>query len=81
MSESNPLTELTFEQALQRLETIVQGMEQGRLPLEQSLARYEEGMQLASFCAATLGNAEKKIELLQKQREGKPQWQPWSETP
>jgi exodeoxyribonuclease VII small subunit len=53
-----------FEQALERLEAIVQELESGRLTLEESLARYEEGMKLSRRLSQTLDEAEKRIERL-----------------
>lgn len=55
---------LTFEAALQRLESIVQQLEDGDLGLEQALARYEEGVGHLKRCYDLLGRAERKIELL-----------------
>jgi exodeoxyribonuclease VII small subunit len=52
---------LTFEQAYKELETIVAQLEQGDLPLEQSLALHARGQKLAAFCAKTLEEAELKV--------------------
>ncbi len=57
---------LPFEEALGRLETIVAAMEAGDLPLEQLLAKYEEGMKLATVCQEKLAEAEVKIQQLEK---------------
>jgi exodeoxyribonuclease VII small subunit len=54
----------SFEEALERLETIVEELEAGSLSLEQSLARYEEGMRLSRRLTQTLDQAEKRIERL-----------------
>lgn len=56
--------ESSFEEALERLETIVEELEGGSLSLEQSLARYEEGMRLSRRLTQTLDQAEKRIERL-----------------
>jgi exodeoxyribonuclease VII small subunit len=61
-----------FEEALARLEGIVKELEKGDLPLESSLARYEQGVRLARFCTAKLEEAEKRIELLQINEAGEP---------
>ena len=61
---------LSFEAALQRLETIVQRLEKGELPLEESLVLYEEGVRLARLCHGKLEEAEGKIELLLKDTRG-----------
>jgi exodeoxyribonuclease VII small subunit len=52
---------LTFEQAYRELEQIVEQLERGDLPLEQSLALHARGQQLAALCAAQLDQAELKI--------------------
>ena len=54
----------SFEQALERLETIVEELEGGSLSLEQSIARYEEGVKLSRRLTKTLEQAEKRIERL-----------------
>jgi exodeoxyribonuclease VII small subunit len=61
------LAELTFEEALRRLEQIVKELEEGELPLEQSIASFQEGMQLAKICRDKLDQAEQRIELLMKE--------------
>jgi exodeoxyribonuclease VII small subunit len=58
-----------FEASLQRLETIVHELEGGELTLEESLARYEEGMQLSQRLTRTLDEAEKRIERLNDEGE------------
>ncbi len=55
-----------FEEALGRLEQIVQTLEAGNLPLEESLKAFEEGIALARLCANQLEAAERRIELLTK---------------
>ena len=60
----------TFEAALQKLDEIVQKLEKGDLPLEQSLVLYEEGVRLSRLCHAKLEEAEGKIELLLKDSRG-----------
>lgn len=59
----------SFEQALERLETIVQEMESGELSLETMMARFEEGQRLVKACGETLGQVEKRIEILVKEGE------------
>jgi len=68
---------LSFEQAIQRLEKIVMDMEGAELPLEDVLKRYEEGTRLVRFCAAKLDEAEKKIEILQKKADGSVKLEPF----
>ena len=60
----------TFEQALQQLEHIVQKLEKGELPLEESLALYEEGIRLSRLCHGKLEEAEGKIAMLMKDARG-----------
>jgi exodeoxyribonuclease VII small subunit len=61
MSDS---AELNFEQAMQQLESIVQQMEQGELPLADALAKFEEGIKLARTSQTMLKNAEQKVQIL-----------------
>ena len=56
-----------FEDCLKRLEEIVDQLEKGDLPLEQSLALFEEGMKLSNSCRGELEQAEGKVEILMKQ--------------
>lgn len=58
---------MTFEQALDRLEAIVKGMEGGQVGLEKMMAGFEEGLKLVAFCTRKLNEVEKKIEILAKQ--------------
>jgi len=62
---------LKFETALSRLEATVQSLEGGALSLEESLKVFEEGIRLSKSCMKTLGEAEKKIEILIESQEGK----------
>lgn len=61
---------MPFEEALQKLETIVEAMESGDLPLESLIARYEEGVKLAKVCQDKLAEAELKIQQLEKTAAG-----------
>jgi exodeoxyribonuclease VII small subunit len=61
-----------FETSLKKLEEIVKELEEGELTLEQSLERYEKGIRLARFCSSKLEEAEKRIEMLQKDEQGEP---------
>ena len=64
------MEEMSFEQAMKNLEQIAQELESGNLNLEESLAKFEEGMQLSKKCNEILENAEKKITRL-LEKEGK----------
>ena len=59
----------SFEDALTRLESIVDSMEQGQIPLAELLTRYEEGTKLLKVCEARLKDAELKIDQLKKVRD------------
>jgi len=52
---------MTFEEAMERLEEIAVLLEQGNVPLEESLKLYEEGAGLAALCSNTLKNAQQRI--------------------
>jgi len=61
-----------FETAIAELESIVKKLEEGELPLEQSLALYERGVQLSRFCHSRLEDAERRIEILSERGELRP---------
>lgn len=60
----------SFEESLKKLETIVDQLEKGDLPLEESLKLFEDGVALSSICTKELDAAEGKVQLLIKQRDG-----------
>ena len=62
--------DLSFSQALEKLQGVVEAMESDDLPLETLLARYEEGMKLARVCEARLAAAEVRIQQLEKDAAG-----------
>jgi exodeoxyribonuclease VII small subunit len=64
------MSDIKFEEALARLEQIVDTLEAGNLPLEESLKAFEEGVGLARRCAKYLEEAEKRIELLTRDESG-----------
>ncbi|MEN9633965.1 MAG: Exodeoxyribonuclease 7 small subunit [Verrucomicrobiota bacterium] len=68
MEASDP--KLSFEIALGKLESIVESMESGEVPLAELLAKFEEGTHLLKVCETRLKNAEMKIEQLKKQKDG-----------
>lgn len=59
-----------FETSLKKLEEIVKRMENGSLSLEESLKAFEEGVKYAAFCSAKLDDAERRVEILLKQKDG-----------
>jgi exodeoxyribonuclease VII small subunit len=63
--------ELNFEGAMDRLEKIVEQMESGKLPLEDLIVRYDEGMNLLKVCQERLAKAEQKIEIIARNSAGK----------
>jgi exodeoxyribonuclease VII small subunit len=69
-----------FEEALEKLEKLVADMESGQLPLEKSMEKFAEGMKLAQFCSAKLGEAERKIEMLVRQADGTAEWRQVAES-
>ena len=69
-SGASPNPTVPFEEALEKLESIVEGMESGDLPLESLLAKYEEGVKLARVCQDKLAEAELKIQQLEKTAAG-----------
>ena len=73
------MAEKKFEAALARLEEIVRSLESGELGLEQSLKLFEEGVKLARVCNARLEEAERKVEVLLKDKNGKMTAKPFEE--
>ena len=69
---------LTFEQAITRVDEIVKTLEKGDAPLEKSLSLFEEGTGLIKFCSKMLDSAEQKVVRLQKGADGAPEEQPFA---
>lgn len=63
--------EIPFEEALKKLESIVESLESGDLPLEKALKSYEEGVKMADLCSKKLTEAEKRVEVLTRTTGGK----------
>jgi len=61
--------DLSFEEALEKLEGIVDKMESGGLGLDEALEKYTEGVKLIKFCSRELNKAEKRIEMVIKEGE------------
>jgi exodeoxyribonuclease VII small subunit len=61
---AKPPAEMTFEKALEELEALVARMEDGKLPLEESLAAYQRGADLIKFCESKLTDAQARIAIL-----------------
>ncbi len=62
---------LTFEKAMKRLEEIVEKLDEGEIPLEESIKIFEEGMELVNFCQKKLEEVEAKVETIMKNKEKK----------
>ena len=75
-----PGESLPFEEALKKLESIVESMEGDELPLETLLARFEEGTRLVQICQAKLAEAEVKIQQLEKNAAGEMELKPLAVT-
>ncbi|MEM9445927.1 MAG: exodeoxyribonuclease VII small subunit [Verrucomicrobiota bacterium] len=71
MGDKKAAKEIAFEQAMGQLEKIVEEMENGELPLDQIINKYEDGMELLSICRDKLEYAGKRIELLTREKSGK----------
>lgn len=69
---------LKFEDALARLETIVSELEKGDLSLDQSLKIFEEGIKLSKACLKMLDDAERKVEILVQDQDGKKRLQAYT---
>jgi exodeoxyribonuclease VII small subunit len=75
-SDAPDAASLSFEAAIERLQTIVEELEAGSLSLEDSIARYEEGVKLSRRLTQTLDEAEKRIERLAAGEGGEPVTEP-----
>ena len=67
-----PVADLSFEKALEELESIVQRLEQGKVNLEQSIADYERGEALKAHCDRLLKEAEGRVEKITRGADGAP---------
>jgi exodeoxyribonuclease VII small subunit len=64
------MPEIKFEDALKKLEKIVEDLENGQLTLDEALKKYQEGIELSRVCAQRLESAKKKIDVLVKNKKG-----------
>jgi len=67
----------SFESSLEELERIVHELEQGELPLEKSLELFEQGVRLSRECQDRLNQAERRIEVLMRDNQGRPAVRPF----
>jgi exodeoxyribonuclease VII small subunit len=80
-STSEPSSPATFEAAVKRLTEIVQSLERGDLPLEESLRLFEEGVKLSRVSQERLDAAQRKVEeLLSVDSQGRPRTAPFATT-
>jgi len=70
-------TSRSFESSLEELERIVRELEQGELPLERSLELFEQGVKLSRECQDRLNQAERRIEILMRDSQGRPSVRPF----
>lgn len=73
------MAEKKFEAALERLEEIVEELEKGDVALEQSLKLFEEGIKLSRICTKRLEDAERRVDILLKDKAGNMVAQPFEE--
>ena len=78
---SSDSTTLDFEDSMKRLETIVEELEAGELSLEDSIARYEEGIKLSRRLTHVLDESEKRIERLVEKESASPTTEPMELSP
>ncbi len=74
------MAEPRFEEALKKLETIVEDLEGGSLSLDDAMNKYEEGMKLSILCTKRLEAAKEKVEILVKSAENKFSLKPFDES-
>ena len=72
------MAQKTFEQSMKQLERIVQELEEGDLPLEKAIKKFEEGIKLSKLCSEKLDETEKKISVLLKNSEDQMTEKPFS---
>ncbi|NIA08872.1 MAG: exodeoxyribonuclease VII small subunit [Nitrospiraceae bacterium] len=71
--------QMDFETALKELERLVAQMEGDQLPLDEALKTFEQGINLSRYCAKCLDAAEKQIQELSKNEDGRPLLETWGE--
>ncbi len=71
------MKDMSFEKALAKLETIVGKLESGELALDETLTLFEQGVHLAKYLHGELGKAEKRIEILLKDKDGELKAEPF----
>ena len=66
-----PVSEMSFEQAMSELESVVDRLERGEVPLDESIKLYERGAELKKRCETKLAEAEEKVALITTGADGK----------
>ncbi len=74
------MAEIKYEEALKKLEKIVEDLEKGDLSLDEALKKYQEGIELSRTCSQRLESAKKKIDVLVKNKKGEFELKPLGET-
>ena len=74
------MAEIKFEEAIKKLEKIVEDLENGDLSLDEALKKYQDGMEMARLCNLRLENAKKKIDVLAKNKKGEFELKSFDET-
>jgi exodeoxyribonuclease VII small subunit len=72
MNEEAPIEDMTFEQAMAELESVVEQLEKGDVALEESIGLYERGARLKAHCEKKLKAAEERVEKLTLDAQGRP---------
>ena len=73
------MAKLTFENAMKRLEGIVDALERGDLGLDEALKKFQEGIKLSKVCSNKLDETERKVSILLKDEEGNIREEPFQE--
>jgi exodeoxyribonuclease VII small subunit len=73
------MAEIKFEEALKKLEKIVEDLEGGELSLDEALKKYQEGIELSRLCSQRLESAKKKIDVLVKTKKGEFELKPFEQ--
>jgi len=74
------MADIKFEDALKKMEKIVEELEGGDLSLDEALKKYQEGIELSRACAQRLESAKKKIDVLVKNKKGEFEFKPLDES-
>jgi len=74
------MAEIKFEEALKKLEKIVEDLEKGDISLDEALKKYQDGIELSRVCSQRLENAKKRIDLLTKNKKGEFELTPQGDT-